>query len=235
MKYGASRARKENLIKNRESQGDTPAYPRASLCEEAGSVCVIRTVRGVAGGDVSHLMVALSSRPSSSTAAIWGMRANEWSIRDDPSHTSKKPIYPECHCSNRVMIGSYQIQKWLYPSPVFPQIAGLLGGAKRKTIVNIHASKHEQKHEEFLMGDKWTVIGSFRCTSYTIRRSWAAVQSQIANIDRQRRIAKQNDWRRYTSFDWSIKSKLIRLKAPGHRRHLHIAVLSCCGGLHAYF
>lgn len=45
-------------------------YPRASLCEEAGSVCVIRTVRGVGGGDVSHLMVALSSRPSSSTAAI---------------------------------------------------------------------------------------------------------------------------------------------------------------------
>lgn len=47
-------------------------YPRASLCEEAGSVCVIRTLRGVAGGDVSHLMVALSSRPSSSTAAICG-------------------------------------------------------------------------------------------------------------------------------------------------------------------
>lgn len=45
-------------------------YPLASLCEEAGSVCVIRTVRGVGGGEVSHLMVALSSRPSSSTAAI---------------------------------------------------------------------------------------------------------------------------------------------------------------------
>jgi len=57
------------------------AYPRASLCEEAGSVCVIRTVRGVAGGDVSHLMVALSSRPSSSTAAIWWMRAKGGDIR----------------------------------------------------------------------------------------------------------------------------------------------------------
>lgn len=58
-------------------------YPRASLCEEAGSVCVIRTVRGVGGGDVSHLMVALSSRPSSSTAAIWGTRANNGAL-DDP-------------------------------------------------------------------------------------------------------------------------------------------------------
>ena len=46
-------------------------HPRASLCEEAGRVCVMRTWRGVGGGDVSHLMVALSSRPSSSTAAIW--------------------------------------------------------------------------------------------------------------------------------------------------------------------
>lgn len=55
-------------------------HPRASLCEDAGSVCVIRTVRGVGGGDVSHLMVALSSRPSSSTAAIWGVKAQKGSL-----------------------------------------------------------------------------------------------------------------------------------------------------------
>lgn len=50
--------------------GGPDTHPRASLCDEAGSVCVMRTVRGVGGGDVSHLMVALSSLPSSSTAAI---------------------------------------------------------------------------------------------------------------------------------------------------------------------
>ena len=63
-------------------------YPRASLCEEAGSVCVIRTVRGVGGGEVSHLMVALSSRPSSSTAAIWGDGgAKRRDPQTRPSHT----------------------------------------------------------------------------------------------------------------------------------------------------
>lgn len=81
------------------SYGQT--HPRASLCEEAGRVCVMRTWRGVGGGDVSHLMVALSSRPSSSTAAIWQRnRQSRRNIPETPTfsvlklHISK---YSMCH------------------------------------------------------------------------------------------------------------------------------------------
>lgn len=49
------------------------SYLLASLWYEEGRVCVILIALGVGGGEVSHLIVALSSRPSSSTTAIWGI------------------------------------------------------------------------------------------------------------------------------------------------------------------
>lgn len=53
------------------------SYLLASLWYEEGRVWVILIALGVGGGEVSHLIVALSSRPSSSTTAICG-RGTPW-------------------------------------------------------------------------------------------------------------------------------------------------------------
>lgn len=71
---------------------------------------VMRTVRGVGGGDVSHLMVALSSRPSSSTAAICGT-GEKASVSGS--------LWARGGGRRRGRLDAYL-------SPVFPQIAGLL-------------------------------------------------------------------------------------------------------------
>lgn len=54
------------------------SYLLASLWYEEGRVWVILIALGVGGGEVSHLIVALSSRPSSSTTAIWGRERLHW-------------------------------------------------------------------------------------------------------------------------------------------------------------
>lgn len=54
------------------------SYLLASLWYEEGRVWVILIALGVGGGEVSHLIVALSSRPSSSTTAICGRERLHW-------------------------------------------------------------------------------------------------------------------------------------------------------------
>lgn len=105
-------------------------------------MCVIRTVRGDGGGELSHLMVALSSRPFSSTAAIWGTRAQRQALGATlwASGRSAAPGAPSSGVSSdRLAVGQRTSVSRPPSQPGGPGDAGVSGEPRTSVITPIRS------------------------------------------------------------------------------------------------
>ena len=167
-------------------------------------MCVIRTVRGVGGGDVSHLMVALSSRPSSSTAAIWGMRPRNLML--DSLDVCYSLTYSQFHNRKCRQV-----------------ICGLTPGIPFFCVSSDHWAvgqrKHNHQYRHFPDAEKLKTIGSSMLISYTIRCSQANTRASIP-----RSILRDN----WQTTIWTIK------QIQALRKMTRLALLSfwCKMGAH---